>query len=149
VGRLKVTRAIHMDIPRGVDNGSRLRLSGEGEMGRHGGQPGDLYVVISVQKHSVFTREGNDLLCEVPVTFLQALMGAEIEVPTLGGKVRMKMPPGTPAGKIFTLRGEGMPVLRGVGRGDLKVNLRVKIPSRLSKRQRELLDEFKRLSQEG
>ena len=149
VGRLKVTRAIHMDIPRGVDNGSRLRLSGEGEMDRHGGQPGDLYVVISVQKHSVFTREGNDLLCEVPVTFLQALMGAEIEVPTLEGKVRMKMPPGTPAGKIFTLRGEGMPLLRGVGRGDLKVNLLVEIPSRLSKRQREQLAEFQSLSQEG
>jgi len=149
VGRLKVTRAIHMDIPRGVDQGTRLRLSGEGETGQHGGQPGDLYVVISVKKHPVFTREGNDLFCEVPVTFVQALMGAEIEAPTLEGKVRMKIPPGTPAGKIFTLRGEGMPVLQGVGRGDLKVNLRVEIPSRLSKRQRELLDEFQSLSQEG
>jgi len=149
VGRLKLTRAIHMDIPRGVDNGTRLRLSGEGEAGRHGGHPGDLYVVISVKKHPVFTREGNDLFCEVPVTFLQALMGAEIEVPTLEGKARMKMPPGTPAGKIFTLKGQGMPVLQAVGRGDLRVNLRVEIPSRLSKRQRGLLDEFARLSQEG
>jgi molecular chaperone DnaJ len=138
-----------MDIPRGVDNGSRLRLSGEGETGRHGGQPGDLYVVISVKKHPIFTREGKDILCEVPVTFLQALMGAEIEVPTLEGKARMKMPPGTPAGKIFTLKGQGMPVLQGAGRGDLKVTLRVEIPSQLGKRQRELLDEFKRLSQEG
>ena len=148
-GRLPVTRAIHMDIPRGVDNGSRLRLSGEGEMGWHGGSPGDLYVVISVKKHPVFTREGKDLLCEIPVTFLQALMGAEIEVPTLEGKAWMKMPPRTPAGKIFTLKGRGMPVLRGAGRGDLKVTLRVEIPSRLSKRQREQLDEFNRLSQEG
>jgi molecular chaperone DnaJ len=149
VGRLKVTRAIHMDIPRGVDNGTRLRLSGEGETGQHGGQPGDLYVVISVRRHPVFTREGNDLFCEVPVPFLKALEGAEIEVPTLEGKVRMKIPPGTPAGKIFTLKGQGMPVLQGVGRGDLKVDLRVEIPSRLNKRQRELLDEFQRLSQEG
>jgi molecular chaperone DnaJ len=148
-GRLRVTRVIHMDIPRGVDKGSRLRLSGEGEIGRHGGRPGDLYVVISVKKHPIFTREGNDLSCEVPVTFLQALMGAEIEVPTLEGKARMKIAPGTQAGKIFTLKGRGMPVLQGVSRGDLKVNLRVEIPSRLGKRQREQLDEFIRLSQEG
>ena len=106
-------------------------------------------MVISVKKHPIFTREGKDILCEVPVTFLQALMGAEIEVPTLEGKARMKMPPGTPAGKIFTLKGQGMPVLQGAGRGDLKVTLRVEIPSQLGKRQRELLDEFKRLSQEG
>jgi molecular chaperone DnaJ len=138
-----------MDIPRGVDKGSRLRLSGEGEIGRHGGRPGDLYVVISVKKHPIFTREGNDLSCEVPVTFLQALMGAEIEVPTLEGKARMKIAPGTQAGKIFTLKGRGMPILQGASRGDLKVNLRVEIPSRLGKRQREQLDEFIRLSQEG
>jgi molecular chaperone DnaJ len=138
-----------MDIPRGVDNGSRLRLSGEGEVGENGGLPGDLYVVIAVKKHPIFTREGNDLACEVPVTFLQALMGAEVEVPTLEGKARMKMPPGTPAGKIFTLKGRGMPVLQDGGRGDLKVALRVEIPSRLSKRQREQLDEFNRLNQKG
>jgi molecular chaperone DnaJ len=149
VGRLKGIRAIRMDIPRGVDNGTRLRLSGAGETGQHGGQPGDLYVVISVKRHPVFTRDGNGLFCEVPVTFLQALMGAEIEVPTLEGKVRMKIPPGTPAGKIFTLKGQGMPLLQGVGRGDLKVNLRVENPSQLGKRQREMLDEFRRLSQEG
>jgi molecular chaperone DnaJ len=106
-------------------------------------------VVISVKKHPIFTREGNDILCEVPATFLQALMGAEIEVPTLEGKARMKVPPGTPAGKIFTLKGQGMPFLRGSGRGDLKATLRVEVPSRLSRRQRELLDEFNRLSQEG
>jgi molecular chaperone DnaJ len=148
-GRLKVTRAIHMNIPRGVDNGTRLRLSGEGEAGRHGGQPGDLYVLISVKKHPVFTREGKDILCEVPVTFLQAMMGAEIEVPTLEGKARMKLPPGTPAGKIFTLKGRGMPLPEGVGRGDLKVTLRIEIPNRLSKRHREMLDEFNRMSQVG
>jgi len=147
MGRLKVTRALRMDIPPGVDNGSRLRLSGEGEMGMHGGPSGDLYVVISVQKHPIFARVGNDILCEAPVTFLQALMGAEIEVPTLEGKARVKVPPRTPAGKIFTLKGQGMPILRGVGRGDQKVTLRVEVPSRLSKRQRELLHEFNRLSQ--
>ena len=146
MGRLKVIRALRMDIPPGVDNGSRLRLSGEGEMGMHGGPSGDLYVVISVSKHPIFARVGNDLLCEVPVTFLQALMGAEIEVPTLEGKARIKVPPRTPAGKIFTLKGQGMPILQGVGRGDQKVTLRVEVPSRLSKRQRELLHEFNHLS---
>lgn len=145
MGRLKVTRTIRMTIPPGVDSGSRLRLSREGEMGLHGGPPGDLYVVISVKRHPTFTRVGNDLSCEVPVTFLEALMGAEIEVPTLEGKARVKVPPRTPVGKIFTLKGQGMPILRGAGRGDLKVALRVEIPSRLSKRQRELLDEFNRL----
>jgi molecular chaperone DnaJ len=118
-------------------------------MGRHGGPPGDLYVVISVKKHSIFTRVGNDILCEVPVTFTQALMGAEIEVPTLEGKVRVKVPPGTPAGKVFRLKGRGIPVLHGMGQGDQKVTLRVEVPRHLSKRQRELLDEFNRLSREG
>ena len=146
IGRLKVTRALRVNIPAGVDEGTRLRLRGEGEMGRNGGPPGDFYVVVSVKKHSFFTRMGNDLLCEIPVTFLQALMGAEIEVPTLEGKVRLKVPAGTPGGKVFTLKGRGMPVLNGGNRGDQKVTLRVEVPSKLSKRQRELLDEFNRLS---
>jgi molecular chaperone DnaJ len=149
MGRLKVTRAIRINTPPGVDSGTRLRVGEEGEMGWHGGPPGDLYVGILVKKHSVFTRRGTDILCEAPVTFTQALMGAEIEIPTLEGKARLKVPPGTPAGKVFTLKGRGMPVLHGMGRGDQKVALRVEVPSNLSKRQRELLDEFNRLSRDG
>jgi molecular chaperone DnaJ len=146
MGRLKVPRAIRISIPPGVDSGNRLRISKEGEMGMQGGPSGDLYVVISIKKHPIFTRVANDILCEVPVTFIQALMGAEIEVPTLEGRARVKVPPGTPAGKMFTLKGRGMPVLHGMGRGNQKVTLRVEIPSHLNKRQRELLDEFNRLS---
>jgi molecular chaperone DnaJ len=149
MGRLKVTRIIRINTPPGVDSGTRLRISKEGEMSSHGGPPGDLYVVISIKKHSIFTRVGKDILCEVPVTFMQALMGAEIEVPTLEGKARVRVPPGTPAGKVFTLKGRGMPVLHGRGHGDQKVTLRVEVPSHLSKRQRELLEEFNRLSVEG
>ena len=149
MGRLKVKRTLQINTPPGVDSGTRLRVSKEGEMGRHGGPPGDLYLVISIKKHAIFTRVGNDILCEVPVTFIQALMGAEIEVPTLEGKARVKVPPGTPAGKVLTLKGRGMPFLHGRGHGDQKVTLRVEVPSHLSKRQRELLDEFNRLSPEG
>ena len=149
MGRLKVTRALRINTPPGADSGTRLRISKEGEMDKHGGPPGDLYVVISIKKHAIFTRVGNDILCEVPVTFIQALMGAEIEVPTLEGKARVKVPPGTPAGKVLTLKGRGMPFLHGMGHGDQKVTLRVEVPSHLSKRQRELLDEFNRLTQEG
>ncbi len=149
IGRLKVNRTLRVNIPAGVDEGTRLRFSGEGEMGRNGGPPGDFYVVVSVKKHSFFTRMGNDLLCEVPVTFLQALMGAEIDVPTLEGKVRLKVPAGTPGGKMFTLKGRGMPVLNGGNRGDQKVMLRVEIPKQADQAPKEALNEFSRLNQEG
>jgi molecular chaperone DnaJ len=148
-GSLKVTRAIRINTPPGADTGTRLRIGEEGEMGLHGGPSGDLYVGLLVKKHSIFTRRGNDLLCEAPVTFIQALKGAEIDIPTLEGKARVKVPPGTPNGKVFTLKGRGMPVLNGTGRGDQRVILRVEVPGNLSKRERELLDEFKRLNRDG
>jgi molecular chaperone DnaJ len=111
-------------------------------MDGNGGLPGDLYVTISVRKHAVFSRAGNDILCQIPITLVQALRGAEIEVPTLRGKAKLKIPPGTPEGKSFILRGYGMPILQGIGRGDQKVKLKMEIPSELNKRQREILNEL-------
>jgi molecular chaperone DnaJ len=144
-GHIKLTRIIRTHIPPGVDNGTRLRLRGEGEMGRNGGLPGDLYIMISVRKHPIFSRSGNDILCQIPITLIQAVRGAEIEVPTLRGKAKLKISPGTPAGKSFTLKGYGMPILQGIGRGDQKVKLQVEIPSKLNRRQREILDEFNQI----
>ena len=114
-------------------------------MGGNGGLPGDLYVIISVRKHPIFSRAGNDILCQIPITLVQAVRGGEIEVPTLRGKAKLKIPPGTPEGKSFILRGYGMPVLQGTGRGDQRVKLQLDIPSKLNKRQRELLDELKQM----
>ena len=148
-GRVKATRTVSFRVPPGVDHGARLRLSGEGEAGQGGAPPGDLYVVIGIKKHPVFTRSGNELICEIPLTLLQAAAGGEIEVPTLEGKVHLKIDAGTPSGKVFICKGKGMPVLNRTTRGDLHVRVRVVIPSKLSKRQRELLEEFERLSKEG
>jgi len=127
-GCLRISRTIRISIPPGVESGTRLRLRGGGEMGKYGGPPGDLYVVVSLKKHSFFTRVGNDLLCEVLISVLQASKGVEIEVPTLKGKVRLKVPAGTLSGKVFVLKGQGIPVLKGVGCGDQKVIVRVEIP---------------------
>jgi molecular chaperone DnaJ len=124
-GHLKGNRIIRLNIPPGVDSGTRLRLSGEGEPDWNGGKPGDLYVVISVSKHSFFTRLGNDLLCEIPLPFFQASTGAEIAVPTLQGIAHLKIPGGTVSGMVFVLKGYGMPNLKGMGRGDQKVTVRV------------------------
>ena len=145
-GRIQSNRLLSIRIPPGVDNGTRLRLRGEGERGRNGGYPGDLYVFISVRAHPLFSRAGNDVLCQVPISLVQAAEGGEVEVPTLYGKTKIKIAPGTPAGKTFTLKGYGMPILQGTGRGDQKVRLRVEIPSRLSKRQREILEAFYEIS---
>jgi molecular chaperone DnaJ len=117
-------------------------MSGEGEPGSKGGPPGDLYVVITVKDHPIFQREGNDLVCEIPVSFPQAALGCELEVPTLEGKVKLKVPAGTQSGKIFKLAGKGIPVLQGYGRGDALVVVRVETPTSLTPRQKELLDEF-------
>ena len=144
-GHIQLTRLLHIQIPPGVDHGTRLRLRGEGERGRNGGLPGDLYVIVSVRTHPIFSRSGNDILCQIPITLVQAVQGAEIEVPTLGGKAKIKFAPGTPAGKIFTLKGYGMPILQGTGRGNQIVELRVEIPSKINKRQREILDAFNQI----
>ncbi|CAM3439094.1 molecular chaperone DnaJ [Marinicrinis lubricantis] len=147
-GKLKKQRSIHIKVPAGVDDGAQLRVSGEGEAGSKGGPPGDLYVVIRVKPHEFFEREGDDIYCEVPLTFAQAALGDEIEVPTLTGKVKLKVPAGTQTGTYFRLKGKGVPRLRGYGQGDQHVKAVVVTPSRLNDKQKDLLREFAQLSGE-
>ena len=141
-GQVRRTRNIDVKIPAGVDNGTRLRVSGEGESGLRGGPRGDLYVYIHVRTHRDFTRHGNDIICEVPISFVQAALGDEIEVPTLEGKVSLKVPEGTQGGTVFRLRGRGVPDVSGYGRGDQHVKVNVVTPVKLDERQKELLREF-------
>ncbi len=144
-GRVKAQRKIKLKIPAGVNSHSRLRITGEGEAGLRGGPRGDLYAQISVKPHKIFERHNDDILCEVPIGFVQATLGAEIEVPTLDGKVRMKVPAGTPSGKIFRLRSKGIPSLHGYGKGDQHVRVIVEIPTRLNEKEKGLLREFAKL----
>ena len=141
-GIVRRQRSINVKIPAGVDDGNRVRLSGEGEAGERGGPPGDLYVFISVRPHEFFRRNGNDVTCEVPISIVQASLGDEIEVPTLQGTATLKVPEGTQSGTRFRLKGHGIPDPRGYGRGDQFVVARVVTPTRLSARQREILREF-------
>lgn len=141
-GKIRRMRKISVKIPRGVDTGSRLRIMGEGDAGLRDGPNGDLYIIVHVLPHEFFQRDGEDIYCEIPITFSQSAIGAEVEAPTLKSKARLKIPAGTQSGTIFRLRGEGMPRLRGSGRGDQYVKVRVVTPKKLSKRQMELLDEF-------
>jgi len=147
-GRVKIRRKIQLNIPAGVDDGAQLRVSGEGEPGANGGPPGDLYVVLRVKSHEFFEREGNDIYCEVPLTYAQAALGDEIEVPTVDGRVKLKIPSGTQTETFFRLRGKGVPHLRGSGRGDQHVKVRVVTPTKLSDKQKELLRELAELSGE-
>jgi molecular chaperone DnaJ len=135
-------------IPPGVDTGTRVRSTGDGEPGEHGGPPGDLYVVIHVKDHPIFVREDTEVLCEVPVSFVQAALGAQIDVPTLDGKHRMKIPAGTQSGKVFRIKSKGIPHLHGAGRGDQHVRILVETPTHLSAEQKELLERFAELSGE-
>ena len=141
-GALKLGVSLRIEIPPGAENGTRLRVSGEGEMGPNGGPAGDLYVVLSVQSHSFFTRVGSDLHCEVSLPYDAVSRGAEMEIPTLQGKVRVRVPAKTPSGRIFTLKGLGMPHLQRQGRGDLKVKIQVESPGRSG--DRDVLDQPKR-----
>ena len=149
-GRVEGQQTIQVKVPPGIEDGARLRLSGEGEAGISGGPPGDLYVVISVRLHPLFEREGTDLYCDVPVPFVQAALGAEVDVPTLEGRVSVTIPEGTQPGKVLRLRGKGVPPLRPRSdpaqvarlRGDLYVRVLVEVPSKLNERQRQLLEEF-------
>lgn len=141
-GRVAARRKIQVHVPPGADSGLRLRLPGEGEAGLRGGGRGDLYVEIHVRPHDFFTREGNDLLCTVPVSMVQAALGAEIQVPTLEEKATLKIPPGTQTGKSFRLKGKGMPSVRGGGTGDIEVRIFVETPTRLSESQAQLLRQF-------
>ena len=147
-GRQLGERLLKVTIPAGVEDGNQLRLSGEGESGFLGGPSGDLYVVLHVRPHEIFTRHGADLVCELPVTFAQAALGAEVEVPVLKGKAALGIPPGTQPGQLLRLRGKGMPHLRGRGRGDAVYKVVLEVPTRLSARQRELLEEFDQVSRD-
>ena len=135
---------LRVRIPAGVASGSQLRLAGEGEPGSLGGPRGDLFVVVEVEEHPLFEREGDDLLCEMPISFAQAALGAEIEVPTLSGAARLDIPAGTQSGEVFRLKGQGMPSVYGRGQGHLLIRVAVEVPRKLSARQRELLEEFAR-----
>lgn len=141
-GRAESAQTITVRVPPGVDDGSRLRLTGEGEAGIAGGPPGDLYVVISVKEHPLFVRDGIDLHCDVPVPFAQAALGAEIEVPTLEGRVTMRIAEGTQTGTALRLRGKGVPSLRSPARGDQLVRIFVEVPTKLTDRQRQILQQF-------
>ncbi len=147
-GRHEHNSEIKLRIPPGVDTGSRLRSSGNGEAGFRGGPAGDLYVVLHVKSHNLFQRDGDDLLCEAPVSFAQAALGAEIEVPTLDGKVTVRIPAGTQPGATFRVKGKGVKNLQGYGHGDLHVRVRVQVPPHLNAEQKAKLQEFAALSGE-
>jgi molecular chaperone DnaJ len=147
-GTLRRTHTLNVRIPAGVDTGSRLKLRGEGETGGNGGPAGDLYVLLRVAEHPIFARDGVNVVCDVPVSIAQAALGAEIDIPTLDGARKLKVPAGTQSGHLFRLRGLGVPDLNGYGRGDQVVRLAVETPRKLSARQRELLEEFARISGE-
>jgi molecular chaperone DnaJ len=152
-GRLRKTKKIQLKIPPGVDTGSKLRIRGAGEDGHRGGPPGDLFVFIYVEPHDFFSRHGDDVVCQIPISFAQAALGTEIEVPTLNGEKKLSIPKGVESGEILRIRGEGFPKMRGYGRGDQVVQVVVRTPKNLTKRQEELLKEFeeigKRKDKEG
>jgi molecular chaperone DnaJ len=147
-GRTPKTRKIKVTIPPGVDSGNRLKVEGEGEAGVRGGPPGDVYVFITVKPHRIFKRRGNDLICEQPISIYQAALGDEIEVPSIDGKTSLSVPEGTQPGTSFRLRGKGMPDVRGRGRGDQYVRVKVVIPTKLSEKEKELLMELARIQGE-
>jgi molecular chaperone DnaJ len=146
-GRVTRERTLEVNIPAGVEDGTRIRLAGEGEAGMRGGPAGDLYIFLSLKPHEMFQREGADLYCRVPISMVTAALGGEFEVPTLeGGRTAVKIPEGTQTGKRFRLSSKGMPVLRSKSRGDMYVQVVVETPQKLTKRQRELLREFEKQS---
>lgn len=148
-GRVKEQKTLSVKIPAGVDSGDRIRLAGEGEAGENGGPPGDLYVQIKVRPHAIFTREDSDLYCEVPISFTTAVLGGELDVPTLEGRVKLKIPPETQTGKLFRLRGKGVKSVHGGAVGDLLCRIEVETPVNLNRKQKELLEEFERSMEEG
>jgi molecular chaperone DnaJ len=148
-GRRERLSKIKIKVPAGVDGGARLRSSGNGEAGVRGGPPGDLYVVLHVKRHEIFERDGDDLICEVPISFAQAALGAEVEVPTLDATAEIKIPPGTQTGAVFRLKGKGVKNVQGYGNGDLMVRVQVEVPARLNAAQRAKLEEFAKLCDEN
>ncbi len=149
-GRIEKERALSVNIPAGVETGTRIRLAGEGEAGLRGGPSGDLYIFIEVREHAIFQRDGQTLYCRVPVSIATAALGGEVEVPTIdGGKSRVKVPPGSQTGKQMRLRAKGMPALRGGGQGDMLIEMAVETPVNLTQRQKDLLREFEKLSEDN
>lgn len=148
-GRIKRNKTLEVKIPAGIDNGMRIRSSGNGEPGTNGGPPGDLYVEIHIKQHAVFQREGDDLHCEMPISFAKAALGGEIEVPTLSGKVSFTVPEGTQSGKTFRLKGKGVKGVRSGYPGDLFCHVLVETPVKLTEKQKELMREFERSTTEG
>jgi molecular chaperone DnaJ len=140
---------LSVNIPAGVEDGTRIRLAGEGEAGLRGGPAGDLYIFLSVRTDEIFQRDGADLFCKVPITITTAALGGQVEVPTIdGGRARVKVPDGTETGKQFRLKGKGMPVLRSTLTGDLYVQVEIETPQNLTRKQKELLKEFDKASTE-
>ncbi len=149
-GRVTRERMLSVNIPAGVEDGTRIRLAGEGEAGLRGGPPGDLYIFLSIGTDEIFQRDGSDLFCKVPITITTAALGGQVEVPTIdGGRARVKIPEGTETGKQFRLRNKGMPVLRSTLTGDLYVQVEIETPQNLTRKQKELLKEFEKASTEN
>jgi molecular chaperone DnaJ len=145
-GKVKRQNKINITVPAGIDNGQQIRISGKGEPGVNGGPSGDLYVVFRIRQHEFFERDGDDIYCEMPLTFPQVALGDEIEVPTLHGKIKLKIPAGTQTGTSFRLRGKGVPNVRGYGQGDQNVRVKVVTPKNLSEKQRKLLRDLAELN---
>lgn len=148
-GKQRVKRKIKVNIPKGVGDGSRVRISGGGEAGSHGGENGDLYVYLMVKPHKLFTRRGNDVIIEMPISFVQAALGDTVKVPTIDGQVELKIPEGIQSGKVLRIREKGIPYLRGAGRGDEHVVIKVVTPQKLTDKQKSLLREFQNVSEEN
>lgn len=147
-GELRSQRTITVTVPAGVDSGTRLKMTGEGETGRNGGPSGDLYVQVQIKPHPFFQKEGDDLVAEVPIRFAQAALGATIDVPTLEGRVRMRVPPGSQSGRVFRLKGKGLPSPDGRGRGDQRVRVVVEVPELVTPEQRDLLVHYDQLEEQ-
>ncbi len=148
-GRVEEQKTLSVKVPAGVDNDDRIRLAGEGEAGEQSGPPGDLYVQIRVKPHPIFTREDNDLYCEVPISFAAAALGGDLEVPTLDGRISLKIPPETQTGKVFRIRGKGVKPVRGGVTGDLLCRVGIETPVNLTKEQKELLQKFANAMEAG
>ncbi|MGE5894561.1 MAG: molecular chaperone DnaJ [bacterium] len=146
-GKVRKKRTLQVKIPAGVDSDTRLRMTGEGELGSFGGHPGDLYIFVHVQQHPFFHRRGKEIYCRLPVSFGTAALGGDVEVPTIEGVEKLKIPAATQSGHEFRLRGKGMPGLGGKGRGDQVVEIVIEVPKKLNARQKELLEEFEKISQ--
>ncbi len=149
-GKLKIQRQISVKVPAGVDNGSRLKLTGEGDTGFYGGPPGDLYIMMNIQEHEIFSRDGINIYCQIPISYTKAVFGGEEEIPTLNGfSTKIKVPAGTQSGKTFRLKNKGMPRIGSSHRGEQIVSVYIEVPKKLTPRQREILEEYARISGEN